>query len=840
MQGRIGLTNEPFVDPLTGLPTHYALNGDPLTGEGWIDGIQFGPADRRVGLASGPFNMAVSDTQEVVVAEIAGIGFDRLQAYKILKYYDVLAQTAFDSGLETIATSPPRTGVPNTAVTGTTWKIKLNWGLDTSSVSSIENFNQDGYEFQGYNVYQLASPLPIKENSVRIATYDKVDGVTEIEGIVMDPETGLPVNGIQQYGSDSGIERIILTNYDHIDDTYMKVGKKYYFAVAAYTYNPDPLAVPNNSESLLEVIEAVFYDSLGGASYGDSISVTHSQGNGDGNVYVVVGDATQLTGDDYEVFFNQQTYYRDENGEWIPIGPGRPTGSPSEIDDLTGSTIDIGAVYGPQAGSLELTCHLNLVSIDFDWADGISMTFPSGTTILEAPPFQANNGSVYPEINGNILNLGLVGGVQTGDGVFTGGEEWTVSTTPYQLPLTVDWIIYDDGYSGNPINAVGNTVIEEIGYEFKTEDHWNVLNLTTQDTILEDQTIIMGYDLYTHEYVGDPVIEGFKISVDVNYEDPVTMNSVMVNGVELTFESPNNWWLNDNFTVCDFTRFGYENGYAASSLPLYGGVGGTTNMEILQQDLDFRWTGVLTDTIINANTITITQSGGSIVTLFGASGYSLADHPLNPNPGVNQPFTVRVPFEIWNAESNEQVNLVFWDRSGDPTISGGAVWNQTNRTYTWVVNTPYSIDLIDVTSQLVVDNATWSVVYYLSTFTIDDLVEVIYLAAITSNDKFNFTTPEGVVSVDDESVPIRFQVFQNYPNPFNPSTIIRFALPKQTQVKLEIYNVLGERVIELVNTELIAGTHEVIFNGSNLASGIYFYQLQAGQFLETKKMILLK
>ena len=62
--------------------------------------------------------------------------------------------------LNTISSMPPRTEIPNTAVTGTTWKIKLNWGLDTSSVSAIENFNQDGYEFQGYNVYQLASPLP--------------------------------------------------------------------------------------------------------------------------------------------------------------------------------------------------------------------------------------------------------------------------------------------------------------------------------------------------------------------------------------------------------------------------------------------------------------------------------------------------------------------------------------------------------------------------------------------------------------------------------------------------------------------------------------------------------
>lgn len=839
MQGLIGLTGEPFINPTTGLPTSYTLSGNPLTGEGWIDGDPYGPGDRRVGLASGPFTMAVGDTQEIVIAEIAAIGFNRLQAYRILKYYDALTQEAFDNGLQNIANMPPRTEVPEAVVTGTSWKIKLNWGLDTASVQSIENFNQNGYEFQGYNVYQLASPLPIKENAVRIATFDKVDGVTEIEGIVMDPETGLPVNGIQQFGSDSGIERTLLTNYDYVENTHMRVGKKYYFAVTAYTYNFDPLAIPNNSESLLEVIEAVFYDSLGGASYGDSILVTHSQGSGDGKVYVVVDDPTQLIGDDYEVFFNQQQYYRNEFGEWVPGFPGRPSGP----DTLTGSSISMAATYGPVAGSLEISCLLDLVSPDNNWADGITLTFPVGTTIIEAIPFNANNGYIVPEIVGNTLNLGIVNGPPTGNGAFTGGEEWKVSIMPYQLPLTVEWIIYDDGYSGGTVNAVGYTEITSVGYATKIEDHWNVLNLTTQDTVLEDQTVIMGYDLYTGEYVGDPVAEGFKISVDVNYEKPKTMGSVLVNGTELSYSEGNFWWTGDNFTVCDFTMFGYEDGYAATSLPVYGGAGGTTNINVLQQDLEFRWTGILIDTIANGVNITITSSGGSIATLFGASTYDLTYHPMNPNYGFSdEPFTVRVPFEVWNVDQNQQVNLVFWDRSGNPTISGGAVWNQTNRVYTWVVNTSYSPDLIDVTSQMVADNATWNVVYYLSTFSLNDLVYITYNNPTQFGiDLFNFTTPEPVVSVNDETIPTRFQVFQNYPNPFNPLTVIRFTLPHQSLVKLNIYNILGERVAQLVNTELNAGIHEVVFNGHNLASGVYFYSLDVqNKFFEVKKMILIK
>ncbi len=85
-----------------------------------------------------------------------------------------------------------------------------------------------------------------------------------------------------------------------------------------------------------------------------------------------------------------------------------------------------------------------------------------------------------------------------------------------------------------------------------------------------------------------------------------------------------------------------------------------------------------------------------------------------------------------------------------------------------------------------------------------------------------------------------FTLEQNYPNPFNPSTTIKFTLPVNIRVKINVYNSLGQLVETLLDKEMESGYHEVNFDASRLASGVYLYQLQAGHFVETKKMILLK
>jgi hypothetical protein len=96
------------------------------------------------------------------------------------------------------------------------------------------------------------------------------------------------------------------------------------------------------------------------------------------------------------------------------------------------------------------------------------------------------------------------------------------------------------------------------------------------------------------------------------------------------------------------------------------------------------------------------------------------------------------------------------------------------------------------------------------------------------------------VSYDATQTPNGYVLGQNYPNPFNPSTTIQFTLPAQTSVKLELFNTLGQRVGLLLDEVRGAGHYSERVDASQLASGVYFYKFQAGSFVGTKKMLLLK
>jgi uncharacterized repeat protein (TIGR01451 family) len=96
------------------------------------------------------------------------------------------------------------------------------------------------------------------------------------------------------------------------------------------------------------------------------------------------------------------------------------------------------------------------------------------------------------------------------------------------------------------------------------------------------------------------------------------------------------------------------------------------------------------------------------------------------------------------------------------------------------------------------------------------------------------------IAYKQAEIPVTYGLSQNYPNPFNPATEIIFSLPSASRVKLEVFNVMGQKVTTLVHGQFEAGEHIIQWNGSDVASGVYFYRLQADDFVDTKKMMLLK
>jgi hypothetical protein len=111
------------------------------------------------------------------------------------------------------------------------------------------------------------------------------------------------------------------------------------------------------------------------------------------------------------------------------------------------------------------------------------------------------------------------------------------------------------------------------------------------------------------------------------------------------------------------------------------------------------------------------------------------------------------------------------------------------------------------------------------------------LKQIDHNGQFKYSQSVEVLS---NTLPTTFGMDQNYPNPFNPSTTFNYAVPTRSHVSLTVFNTLGQKVAELVNGEKEAGTYNVTFDASRVTSGVYLYRIQAGSFVQTKKLVVVK
>ena len=289
----------------------FCFYGDPNDAAGHstanpVDGNYAASADRRFLMSVGPFTMAAGDSQEVVFGIFHAAGGDALSSVAYLKEVDALAQTAYDIDFA-LPDSPPS---PNVTASALADQVLLVWDdtPESYNVSSEVDLDAAGnptnFVFEGYNVYQHETASGAGKKK-RLATYDIVNGITEIYDTVFDASLGENISIRTQFGSDSGLAHFEAITTDGLNgNAKLITNRSYYYSVTAYGYNADGIPKTlESSPSFLTVrpeVPNTFSAGDNTASAGDVIATVHT-GPSQGSVDVVVVDASALTGDTYTV-----------------------------------------------------------------------------------------------------------------------------------------------------------------------------------------------------------------------------------------------------------------------------------------------------------------------------------------------------------------------------------------------------------------------------------------------------------------------------------------------------------------------------------------------------------
>ena len=366
---------------------------------------------------------------------------------------------------------------------------------------------------------------------------------------------------------------------------------------------------------------------------------------------------------------------------------------------------------------------------------------------------------------------------------------------------------------------------------------------TNVESGIEQQTTIWGYA--RSDALGNAIFKRFRLF----YKGIAsTLTNATIDSMYIAqFTDTDIGAFNNDFAGCDSARslgYGYNGDSIDADYAAFGLSPPAAGNDLLQGPIVF--TSNSGDTaVFNFKKVTGAINLPMSSFLFFAASGTYSDPPFTVGGGIQWYQMLRglPPFPQGPPDPPPFINPVtgqpsfFWN-SGDPVNGTGwldGIFDGPSDRRVFLSSGPFSMAVGD-SQEIIVASVTGIGHSNLNSITIlrdnDDMVQQWYDSLVA-----------GIVTDVREPVPglpNSFVLEQNYPNPFNPTTVLEFALPRESKVKLEVFNVLGERVATLVDRTLPAGRYEERFAPSGLASGVYLYRVTAGGFVETKKLLFLR
>jgi len=477
--------------------------------------------------------------------------------------------------------------------------------------------------------------------------------------------------------------------------------------------------------------------------------------------------------------------------------------------------VQITSSYTPHSGSYQLTMddyssggnysqceawlHLNLVGkndvdLTFWWKE-----FSDEDHTQDGVYFSDNGGSTFTK----VYNL-------------TGG-----STSYQQIALDVDQLASSAGLS-----LTGTFVVK-----FQQYDNYPI---SSDGFAFDDISVISNEAPPVAEFSADPTAGVAPLSVaftDLSTNNPTSWSWTFGDGGSSTAQNPNHTYNNPGTYTVSLTA---TNAYGSDS---------ETKTGYITVSETGSWVTITYDDF-ESGMGNYTDGGGdmSLYTYgtYSYQGYNCAD--IQDNSGTASSFYHTVGHDV-SGFSELEVEFYFVAISME-TYEDFWVQYYDGSTWQTVASFARGIDFNNGTFYSVVVSIPRSQYNYPTNARLRFMCDAsgnyddVYIDAI----EFRGMGAGGssAVAKTDPVIPDHFSLAQNYPNPFNPSTTIKFSLPAASNVQLEIYNVLGQKVTTLVDDALEAGIHTATWDASNQASGIYLYRIKAGNYIETKKMLMIK